>query len=193
MEYIYEAHDIIPHALCEEIIEKFENDLDTYKGRIGIGEQDVNEELKKTRDLCIYDKPEWKSMYEQIERYLAVGIHKYFEYLFHGPFGGITCFIRDTFRDDTDNINVSGLQVQRYKVGDFFNWHVDSLSGVNRIFAFIIYLNENDGCTEFLNGKKVKPEPGKIVFFPTTWTYPHRGQEIKVGTKYIITGFVAIK
>ena len=190
MEYIYEAHDIIPHALCEEIIEKFENDLDTYKGRIGIGEQDVNEELKKTRDLCIYDKPEWKSMYEQIERYLAVGIHKYFEYLFHGPFGGITCFIRDTFRDDTDNINVSGLQVQRYKVGDFFNWHVDSLSGVNRIFAFIIYLNDNDGCTEFLNGKKVKPEPGKIAFFPTTWTYPHRGQEIKVGTKYIITGFV---
>jgi len=193
MEYIYEAHDIIPHALCEEIIEKFENDLDTYKGRIGIGEQDVNEELKKTRDLCIYDKPEWKSMYEQIERYLAVGIHKYFEYLFHGPFGGITCFIRDTFRDDTDNINVSGLQVQRYKVGDFFNWHVDSLSGVNRIFAFIIYLNDNDGCTEFLNGKKVKPEPGKIAFFPTTWTYPHRGQEIKVGTKYIITGFVFVK
>jgi hypothetical protein len=113
--------------------------------------------------------------------------------LFHGPFGGITCFIRNTFRDDTDNIDVSQLQVQRYKVGDFFDWHVDSLSGVNRIFAFIIYLNENDGCTEFLNGKKVKPEPGKIAFFPTTWTYPHRGQEIKVGTKYIITGFVAIK
>ena len=193
MEYIYEVHDIVPRALCEEIIEKFENDLDTYKGRVGRGEQSVNEELKKTRDLCIYDKPEWKSMYEQIERYLAVGIHKYFEYLFHGPFGGITCFIRDTFRDDTDNINVSGLQVQRYKVGDFFNWHVDSLSGVNRIFAFIIYLNDNDGCTEFLNGKKVKPEPGKIAFFPTTWTYPHRGQEIKVGTKYIITGFVFVK
>jgi hypothetical protein len=129
-------------------------------------------------------------MYEQIERYLAVGIHKYFEYLFHGPFGGKTCFIRRTFEDDTDNIDVTEFQVQRYKVGDFFDWHVDSLSGVNRIFAFIIYLNENDGCTEFLNGKKVKPEPGKIVFFPTTWTYPHRGQQIKEGTKYIITGFV---
>jgi hypothetical protein len=193
MEYIYEVHDIVPRALCEEIIEKFENDLDTYKGRVGRGEQSVNEEIKKTRDLCIYDKPEWNSTYEQIERYLAVGIHKYFEYLFHGPFGGITCFIRNTFRDDTDNIDVSQLQVQRYKVGDFFDWHVDSLSCVNRIISFIIYLNANDGCTEFLNGKKVKPEPGKIVFFPTTWTYPHRGQEIKVGTKYIITGFVAIK
>ena len=192
MEYIYEVHDIVPRALCEEIIEKFENDLDTYKGRIGIGEQDVNEEVKKTLDLNLFNKVEWESINSQLERCLAAGIHKYFEYLFHGPFGGKTCFIRRTFEDDTDNIDVTGFQVQRYKVGDFFDWHVDSLSGVNRIFAFIIYLNENDGCTEFLNGKKVKPEPGKIVFFPTTWTYPHRGQQIKEGTKYIITGFVRV-
>jgi len=27
MEYIYEVHDIVPRALCEEIIEKFEMTL----------------------------------------------------------------------------------------------------------------------------------------------------------------------
>lgn len=193
MEYIYEVRDIVPKELCQEIIEKFENDPDKKPGTVGIGKIGVNEDVKKTLDLHLFNKVEWESINSQLERCLVAGISKYFEYLFHGPFGGITCFIRDTFRDDTDNIGVTGLQVQRYKVGDFFNWHVDSLSGVNRIFAFIIYLNDNDGCTEFLNGKKVKPEPGKIVFFPTTWTYPHRGQEIKVGTKYIITGFVIIK
>jgi len=193
MEYIYEARESVPHTLCEEIIEKFDNDPDTFKGRVGIGEKVLNEKNKKTLDLNITNKPEWDYIYDQLERYLAVGIYNYFEYLFNGPFSGITCFIRNTFKDDTDNIDVTGLQIQRYKVGDFFNWHVDSLSGVNRIFAFIIYLNSNDGCTEFLNGKKVKPEPGKIVFFPTTWTYPHRGQEIKMGTKYIITGFVVAK
>jgi hypothetical protein len=51
-------------------------------------------------------------------------------------------------------------------------------------------LNENEACTEFLNGKKIKPEPGKIVFFPTTWTYAHRGQPIEKGNKYIVTGFI---
>lgn len=189
MEYIYETHDIVPRTLCEEIIEKFENDPDKFKGYVGVGKTIVNEDLKKTVDLKIFDKPKWKPVYDQLERYLAVGIYKYFDYLFHEPFAGVDCFLRRTLGD----VDMTGLQIQRYKVGDFFKWHVDSVSGVNRIFAFIIYLNENDGCTEFLNGKKVKPEPGKIVFFPTTWTYPHRGQEIKMGTKYIITGFVVVK
>ena len=190
MEYIYEARDIIPRTLCEEIIEKFENDPDKKTGGVGVGKTVVVEEVKKTVDLTIADKPGWESVYDQLEHLLATGIYRYFEYLFHGPFAGVGCFIRNTFSGDVDNIDMTGLQIQRYGVGDFFDWHVDSVSGVNRIFAFIIYLNDNDGCTEFLNGKKVKPEPGKIVFFPTTWTYPHRGEEIKVGTKYIITGFV---
>jgi hypothetical protein len=188
MEYIYEVHDIVPRALCEEIIEKFENDPDKKPGSVGVGKTVVVEELKKTVDLYIVNKPEWETIYDQLERLLATGIYKYFDHLFHNAFNGIRCFIRHTFSEGS--VDMTGLQIQRYKVGDHFDWHVDSLSGVNRIFAFIIYLNDNDGCTEFLNGKKVKPEPGKIIFFPTTWTYPHRGQELKVGTKYIITGFV---
>jgi hypothetical protein len=193
MDYIYECHDIVPRTLCQEIIEKFENDPSKFEGCVGVDVQVVDEDIKKSTDLCIFDEPGWKSIYGHLEHLLATGIYKYFDYLFHGPFAGVDCFIRNTFSGDADNINITGLQIQRYKVGDFFKWHVDSLSGVSRIFAFIIYLNDNNGCTEFLNGRKVKPEPGKILFFPTTWTYPHRGQEIKVGTKYIITGFVVVK
>ena len=191
MEYIYEARDVIPRALCEEIIEKFERDSEKRKGRIGVKMGGVvDETVKKTMDLMIGNRPEWCAIYEKIERFLSIGIYKYFDYLFRIPFNGIRCFLRDTFRHDVDNIDVTGFQIQKYEVGDFFDWHIDSVSGVNRIFAFIIYLNENDGCTEFLNGKKIKPEPGKIVFFPSTWTYPHRGQEMRVGTKYILTGFI---
>ncbi len=193
MDYIYECHDIVPQVLCQEIIEKFENDPSKFEGCVGVNVQVVDEDIKKSTDLRIFDEPGWKSIYGHLEHLLATGIYKYFDYLFHGPFAGVDCFIRNTFSGDADNINITGLQIHRYKVGDFFKWHVDSLSGVSRIFAFIIYLNDNNGCTEFLNGRKVKPEPGKILFFPTTWTYPHRGQEIKVGTKYIITGFVVVK
>jgi hypothetical protein len=45
MEYIYEAHNIVPRALCEEIIEKFENDPDKSAGKIGSDE--VIETFKK--------------------------------------------------------------------------------------------------------------------------------------------------
>ena len=50
MEYIYEAHNIVPRALCEEIIEKFENDPDKSAGGIGVGKigGKVIEKFKKT-------------------------------------------------------------------------------------------------------------------------------------------------
>lgn len=38
MEYIYEAHDVVPNELCKEIIEKFENDPDKLHGQVGVGE-----------------------------------------------------------------------------------------------------------------------------------------------------------
>jgi len=64
---------------------------------------------------------------------------------------------------------------------------------MDRILNFIIYLNENESCTEFLNGRKIKPQFGKIAFFPSTWTYTHRCQPIKQGYKYVLTGFIFCK
>ena len=79
MEYIYEAHNIVPRALCEEIIEKFENDPDKSAGEVGSGQ--VFHIYKKTIDLQVYTKPEWKMINDQIELHLFSGIKKYFEYL----------------------------------------------------------------------------------------------------------------
>jgi hypothetical protein len=36
----------------------------------------------------------------------------------------------------------------------------------------------------------VKPEAGKLLFFPATWTYPHRGMMPISNDKYIITGWI---
>ena len=55
----------------------------------------------------------------------------------------------------------------------------------------IFYLNtlqENQGgCTEFIDGKKVRPEMGKVLMYPCSWTFPHKGCEILDGYKYICT------
>ena len=60
------------------------------------------------------------------------------------------------------------------------------------VINYMLYLNDIDegGETEFLyQGKKLKPEQGKVVIFPCGFTFPHRGNPIYKGEKYIITGW----
>jgi hypothetical protein len=45
------------------------------------------------------------------------------------------------------------------------------------------------GCTEFSNGRVVRPEKGKVLIFPTTPQYVYRGAIVNKGTKYEITTF----
>lgn len=64
----------------------------------------------------------------------------------------------------------------------------------SRFLSFIWYLNDVEigGETEFLNGK-VTPSTGKIVLFPATWTYLHKGCMPISNDKYIITGWIGTK
>jgi|TARA_R110000823_G_scaffold262896_3_gene383463 hypothetical protein len=185
MEYIYEAHDILPKELCQEIIEKFENDPDKLKGYVGNGI--VENKTKVSTDLHLKN-PEWYQYNELLNKYLMIGISKYFKYLLTDAYCNLDHILEQRFGHDIINSN---FQIQKYEIGGKFEWHIDDSPLCKRLFAFIIYLNDNDGCTEFKLGKKVKPETGKILIFPSTWTYPHKGSEIKEGVKYIITGFIS--
>lgn len=185
MEYVYEARDVIPKSLCDEIIDKFENDPDTHDGYIN--KKTVNHIVKKSTDLRIYLRPSWKMINDQIERCLFIGIREYFNHLIHRVYHGNDRILAQLFHD---NITITNFQIQRYKENEYFNWHMDDKLGEKRLLAFIIYLNNNEAGTEFLNYKNIKPEVGKILFFPSTWTYTHRGQKVEKGVKYILTGFI---
>ena len=56
------------------------------------------------------------------------------------------------------------------------------------------YLNdvEDGGETEFCGDFTIRPEVGKLIFFPASWCYPHRGKMPISGDKYIITGWLHI-
>ena len=83
----------------------------------------------------------------------------------------------------------NGFQIQRTKPDEGYAWHNDSCS--QRLLTWIWYLNDvEEGYTEFYDGFKVKPETGKLMIFPATWQYPHRGVPPKTGLKYICTGWV---
>lgn len=88
-----------------------------------------------------------------------------------------------------------GMTVQRTAPHEGYHaWHCEAgnLETSPRMIAYTAYMNdvEEGGETEYLyQGIKVKPEMGKLVFWPAGWTHPHRGNPIYKGYKYIITGW----
>jgi Rps23 Pro-64 3,4-dihydroxylase Tpa1-like proline 4-hydroxylase len=97
------------------------------------------------------------------------------------------------------NINEdSGFQIQRYtKDVGLYNFHNDfHIDGRGfRSLTYLFYLNdvEEGGETEFYNGLKIKAERGKLIFFPSSWNYVHKGNMPLSSNKYIITGWVYSK
>jgi hypothetical protein len=189
MEFIYEAHDVIPEPVCQQIIDNYERSDKKYRGNVGEGIIDIT--VKKSLDLSINEDPKWTDICHSLDRYVVIGINRYFEHLVHNAFNGIEEILHSTFSDYVDN---TGYIIQKYTAGGKYDWHTDDDPTKKRLFGFIIYLNDVDkncgGCTEFTNGRNIIPKAGKILFFPSNWTYPHRGQELKSGVKYIVTGFV---
>lgn len=91
---------------------------------------------------------------------------------------------------------VADVKWQRTKPTEGYHvWHAENLerSVVNRIATFIIYLNDvhEGGETEFLyQSLRVKPETGKLVIWPVSYTHTHRGNPPLKETKYIMTGWL---
>lgn len=81
-----------------------------------------------------------------------------------------------------------GYQVLRYAEGQEYKAHYDGGSTeVNRIISCVCYLNADyqGGEIEFVNFKvKIKPEPGMLIVFPSSFPYMHVAHSITKGTKY---------
>lgn len=203
MEYVYESKNVLSDEFCEHIITKFEKDTQKRKGCIY--DDDIDEDTKKCTELQLSDENTWLNEIVEIRNLLRLTTHKYFHYLRTEVLKGVkTDILPEVFGGE---VIETGYMIQKYGVGDYFDWHIDYTSCekrqmyqneqpvvTNRILAYIIYLNTLDqdmgGKTEFLNGKSICPSIGSILIFPTSWNYVHRGGMIKKGGKYIITGFL---
>ena len=75
-------------------------------------------------------------------------------------------------------------------------YHADSTATSPRLLAVLIYLNEVEagGETVFLNqGLAVKPKCGRVLVFPTAFTYIHAGRRPHKGRKYVVANFFFAK
>lgn len=178
--FVFERPAALPPAFCDEVITRFEaNPQQQYAGRIGqLREQD--DSVKKTTDLVVSNKADWKDVDQMFFRSLGAAMRELREAFpyFRGPFKDI------------------GYQVQRYRAGEYYHWHIDGGSHElsQRQLVAIWYLNDvvaPGGETEFLFQQiRVRPERGKLVLFPPFWTHEHRAVELEHGLKYIATTWV---
>jgi len=192
MEFIYECDDVFPVDFCNRVIDKFEKSNLKFKGTIG---DSITSSIKKSTDLRIYDEPEWVEEEKYFHDMIRKAMKKYETFL-------LKMDVDDQVKKSMSDILIESYvyppQIQRTEPGQYYHWHHDQGYPPQwKKFTYIIYLNDvekdSGGTTEFSCGKIIQPKAGKIIFFPCTWTYFHRGKTLEKGVKYIATNGLMIK
>jgi len=106
--------------------------------------------------------------------------------------------VADAF--DLDSFHFTQVKIQKTLPTEGYHvWHLEHGKGFEseaRALAFAIYLNdvEDGGETEFLHfSKRVKPKTGRIVIWPASFPYLHRGNPPLSGEKYILTSWMMLR
>jgi len=167
-------------AVCDKLIEHFENSDRKFQGKIGANIIDLS--LKDSTDLWL-DTNDDKKITDEYMVSLKPIIDKYVEKF---PYAMMTPFkILESFK------------IQKYNPGQAYHkWHAERASDApvvrDRHLVFMTYLNDvyDAGGTEFFHqGIKISARKGLTVVWPSDWTYTHRGEVSTTETKYIITGW----
>lgn len=178
--FIFQRPMALPPAFCDEVVDRFEaHPEQQHEGRIG-QIQAKDRSIKVSTDLVVSNKEDWKDVDEMFFRSLAAALREFRESFpyFKGPFKDM------------------GYQVQRYRPGEFYHWHIDGGSHEfsQRQLVALWYLNDVPGPggeTQFLyQDVGVSPQKGKLILFPPFWTHEHRAAELQEGVKYIATTWV---
>lgn len=84
-------------------------------------------------------------------------------------------------------------QLLRYRAGQEYKAHADGGTDIGRAISAVLYLNNDyeGGEIEFPNfGVKIKPEPGMLILFPSTYPYAHIAHPVTDGTKYAMVTWI---
>ena len=191
-DYLKEYPNCISDELCDNMIRRFELDPRKHPGST-VGENDSS---KKSTDLILSKYRDWNDIDTALFEALNPKIEEYIEVL-----SKETGFL---IGDDTYD---TGYQIQRTRVGEFYDWHGDfvvkgilrnrhdqPISVDERIVTYILYLNDDfeGGQTQFFGDENIgiTPTKGKLLLFPANSLYGHRGSVVTKGTKYICTGWL---
>ena len=195
-DLILELPNFVPQSLCKKMIQIFENAPNQKPGTVTYGDdRRVIPEQKISIDSCPCPTciPEAEHEYKECVKFIESALELYKlqiknEYEYKQKL--------HTFEQILDSRLKCKFEpsVQKQPKGGKYAWHYDWGDGVGHFVVIMIYLNtlepDEGGCTEFGNGRKVRPECGKVVIWPATWAYPHCGNEVKGESKYTIVSSI---
>lgn len=195
---IFINKDSLSSNLCSEIINKFESSGNAYKGVVKIG---LDLSIKDTRDMVISAKDkEWSEINKTLDRELKFNIAQYLKSINdvedfksehnNSDYPDYMIFKPEALSREFFMVQKYTKNTGRYIYHDDFKMDFDSKMG--RVITFLWYLNDIEvgGETVFQGKYKIKPETGKLILFPASWTYPHCGKMPISDNKYIITGWI---
>jgi hypothetical protein len=175
----------LPHAVCDDIVLRFERDPRKAKGLVN--NKVLNENIKSSMELSISAYEEWKDIDTLLFDSLKSGYQKYIDHLSR------TNNKIPLFTDIRDR----GYTIEKYPANSgFHQWHTDfgvyseNPSNIEcRIASFKWFLTEShlDGMNS-LEGQYGK---GTLLFYPSTWTtvceVPRQSTD-----QYHISGFMVV-
>ena len=175
---------IIEPLLCDDIITYYEkNKLKQKQGQTSGG---LDLETKNRRDISLSPK-ELKLPENQIFKIYFESLFKCYEdYNIQWPI----------LSEIVNNLNIGMFNIGKYMPGQHFQkLHCEraGLSTLHRLFAFMTYLNDvKEGGSTYFNhyDLDIKPKKGLTLLWPAEWTHSHKGNVLKSGLKYIITGWL---
>jgi hypothetical protein len=187
--------DFLSPEECEEYIDKYEETLrvdnEKWKNLSVCIRDDGSKEI--ACGMCNCDRM-GPMEYERFSELNDMLIHKWH--------GAVNRYTKDCDIDKIQwpkDVGWEELRIKRFKVNEKENHglsdHVDVYSHAHskRFLCLMVYLNDDfeDGETYFpLFDIKVKPKQGRLLIFPPTWNYLHRGipprSPSKRGAKYFI-------
>lgn len=177
-EFILEYKDAIPGDLCDWMI-KFMNTEIQEKKHVG----KHNTDMRKCEQVYVPlpDHSESCLIYEMIKKCFDTTFSKY-KLDTKDPVKGITI----ACKMEQPSIIKYNKDVEAH-----FNEHADNWNDASaaRQVSVIAFLNDvkEGGETKFtIHNKSVVPEKGKILMFPSFFTYPHMGCQPKSNDKYIV-------
>ena len=186
MELVKTYNLSLDNELCDALINEFNNNT---KKTAGITYSGNNTNIKKTTDLHSefwIDRELDKKLYDELNQKLQQ---------YYIDINSIYSAVYLPYSSTSD----SGYNIQHYTANEgFYTFHSDFYTDTFRgfrVLTFIWYLNdvEEGGTTEFYDGTKIKCEKGKLLIFPATWTYTHKGNMPISNDKYIATGWLYCK
>lgn len=183
-KFILEIQNIISGDICKEVIRKFESDDRKKPGEILRG---VDKSVKDSTDIYSDNYEDWHPLCKTIAQHVTRGMHYYIDHLNSSGLNK-----NNVFEQLFNGVYVCYPQIQRTSKGGFYDWHTDERG--QRMMTYILYLNDVEedcgGTTDFCNGRSIKPKEGKLLIFPSSWSYLHTGKKLEKGFKYIATGYI---